>query len=189
MDTQIQDYTRYAVNLGLRSLYSNEQQLFEKLVDFIVNSLEIDYCYDSDSFPSSEREENTRQRELRKDMIQEWLKDLDALLGIHWLERKILKTNTLDMLFYAVWNIHWRYPKSIAAISTSDKSASVTTGSAIQAVQLISRQRAWNTLRPSEILTYALPKIREQHSARYGELLDSEKDLVASLGKYLREPV
>ena len=55
MDTQIQDYTRYAVNLGLRSLYSNEQQLFEKLVDFIVNSLEIDYCYDSDSFPSSER--------------------------------------------------------------------------------------------------------------------------------------
>ena len=122
-------------------------------------------------------------------MIQEWLKDLDALLGIHWLERKILKINTLDMLFYAVWNIYWRCPKSTAAMSTSDKSALATTGSATQAVQLISGQRAWNTLRSAEILTYALPKIREQHSARYGKLLDSEKDLVVSLSKYLREPI
>jgi hypothetical protein len=189
MDIPIKYYACYAVSHALRSLHSNEQQLFEKLVDFIANSLEDDYCYVSDSFPSSESEENTRQREQRKAMIQQWLKELDPLLGMHWLKGDILKINTLNMLFYAVWNIRWRRPTSTSAMSTSYKSTSATTSSATQAFQLISGQRAWNTLRPAEILTYALPKIREHQSARYGELLDSEKDLVASLSKYLREPV
>ncbi len=105
MDIPIKYYACYAVSHALRSLHSNEQQLFEKLVDFIANSLEDDYCYVPDSFPSSESEENTRQREQRKAMIQQWLKELDPLLGMHWLKGDILKINTLNMLFYAVWNI------------------------------------------------------------------------------------
>jgi hypothetical protein len=55
-------------------------------------------------------------------MIQQWLKELNLQLGIHWLEGDILKINTLNMLFYAVWNIRWRRPASTSAMSTSDKS-------------------------------------------------------------------
>jgi hypothetical protein len=54
-------------------------------------------------------------------MIQQWLKELNLQLGIHWLEGDILKINTLNMLFYAVWNIRWRRLASTSAMSTSDK--------------------------------------------------------------------
>jgi hypothetical protein len=58
-------------------------------------------------------------------MIQQCLKELNLQLGIHWLEGDILKINTLNMLFYAVWNIRWRRLASTSAMSTSDNKSNL----------------------------------------------------------------
>jgi hypothetical protein len=104
----------------------NQPQLFKKLVTFITNSLEDDYCYFSDSFPPSQSRENTHQREERNAMVQQWLEDLDQLLGVDWLERKIVKINTLNALFYSIWNIHWRRLTSALATPASSVSGQMT---------------------------------------------------------------
>jgi hypothetical protein len=52
-------------------------------------------------------------------MVQEWLDDLDQLLGVDCLGKEIVKINTLNALFYSIWNIHWRRPTSALATQAS----------------------------------------------------------------------
>lgn len=119
MGLLIQNYGCYAVSYALHHLHIDQPQLFWELVAFIANSLEDDYCLFSDSFPSSQRGENTHQREERNAMVQEWLDDLDQLLGVDCLGKEIVKINTLNALFYSIWNIHWRRPTSALATQAS----------------------------------------------------------------------
>jgi hypothetical protein len=48
------------------------------------------------------RIETIFQSPVRPSTVQQWLEDLDQLLGVDWLERKIVKINTLNGLFYSI---------------------------------------------------------------------------------------
>lgn len=191
----IQDYGRYAVTYPLLQLHRDRPQLFEKLVDLIANSLEDDYCLSLDSFPTSQHKETTRQREQRNTMIQEWQGDFERL-GVDWSVRETVKINTLDSLFYVIWNIHWRYPISASATqaaSVTKISALATQASSVtNSVQLVgdkgSRQ-VFGNIQPAEILEYALSKIRELQAARYSKLLASRDDWVTLLSSYIQKSV
>ena len=107
-----QDYGRYAVSHSLHHLHIDRPQLFEKLVKHIVNSLEDEYCFPPGYFPSSQSQENANQRAERNSMVQEWLGELDQQLGADWPDRETAKYNTLNALFYAIWNFHSTRPTS-----------------------------------------------------------------------------
>lgn len=107
-----QDYGRYAVSHSLHHLHIDRPQLFEKLVKHIVNSLEDEYCFPPGYFPSSQSQENANQRAERNSMVQEWLGELDQQLGEDWPDRETAKYNTLNALFYAIWNFHSTRPTS-----------------------------------------------------------------------------
>jgi hypothetical protein len=188
MGLPIQDYGCYAVSHALHHLHIDLPQLFEKPDTFIANSLEDDYCYVSDSFPSSQSRETTHQRKERNAMVQQWLEDLDQLLGVDWLGREILKINTLNALFYSIWNIHWRRPTSALATQASSatngqmtsnvqpilsaKNASMnrlhTGDNSVQIVEDVFKSggQSFGNIRPAEILEYALTKVGELHDAR-----------------------
>lgn len=178
----IQDYGRYAVTYPLLQLHRDRPQLFEKLVDFIANSLNDDYCLSLDSFPTSQHKETTHQRERRKDIIQEWQGDLERL-GVDWPVRETVKIHTLDSLFYAIWRLHWCYPIS----SSATQAASVT--NSVQLVGDKGSRQAFGNIQPVEILEYALSKIRELQAARYSKLLASRDDWVTLLSTYMQKSV
>lgn len=186
MNLPTQSYQRYATSHALHGLHHTELQFFEKLVDFIINTLEEDYNYTTDSFPSAQEKENVEQRTMRTDMIQDWLEFLDEAVGVNWLERRVVKIDTLNSLFYAVWNIHW-YPLS----STATISASLARPSNMDAsIQPAAKDNeAFANILPAEILEYVLPKIGELQAARYGGVLTSQNDWVASMKESLREPI
>jgi hypothetical protein len=81
------EYKCYTVNHALCQLHIDRPKLFEQLVDFIINSLEDDYCYNPDS------------KAERKTVVAEWLQDLDQRQEMDWQARAIVKINTLNDLF------------------------------------------------------------------------------------------
>ncbi|KAH8811493.1 hypothetical protein F5884DRAFT_749866 [Xylogone sp. PMI_703] len=178
----IRDYRHYAVTSPLLQLHRDQTQLFDKLVNMIFNSLEDDYYLSLDSFPASQHKETPRQREQRNTMVQEWRGDFERL-GVDWPVKETVKINTLNPLFYAIWNINWRYP-----ISSSATQASSVTNSVQPAGDKDSRQLFGN-IQPVEILEYALSKIRELQAARYGKLLTSRDDWVTLLSSYIQKSV
>ena len=151
----IQDYGRYAVTYPLLQLHRDRPQLFEKLVDLIANSLEDDYCLSLDSYPTSQRKETTRQREQRNTMIQEWQGDIERL-SVDWPVRETVKIKTLNSLFYAIWNIHWRY----LMFASATQASSVT--NIVQLVGDMGSRQVFGNIQPAEFLEYALSKIRQR---------------------------
>jgi hypothetical protein len=69
MGLPIQDYRCYATSYALHQRYIERSQLFEKLVNYIANSLVDNYYLSLGSFPSSQSQENTYQREERNTII------------------------------------------------------------------------------------------------------------------------
>jgi len=180
-------YQRYATSHALLDLYRNMPQLFEKLVKFIAETLKEDYSYHPTSFPSAQKDENAEQRATRAMMIQDWVEFLDEDLGIDWLQSPPVKVYTLNALFYAIWNAHW-HPLS----STTKKPASSARLSAGNASILLTAEgnaERLGNIKPAEVLEYALPKIEELQAARYGSLLASRNNWIASMKESLREPV
>ena len=77
MNLLTRDYGRYTSTHALSQLHADRPQLFQTLVDLILDSLENDYCYALGYFPSNKDKESADQRDERSVMLQEWLEELD----------------------------------------------------------------------------------------------------------------
>jgi len=180
------NYQRYAISYALSEMYQNERDLFQKLVDYIIDSLEDDYSYPPDYFPRDEEDESDSQRKSREEMVDQWLKELSW-----WQARDQVKTYTLTTLFRTIWAAQFRsLPLAPADVRPSSalKQPKPLKGSQTEPI-LYNNQPCLGPIEPLELLLSALPNIRKQQGSRYGALLDSRGDSVSDMRSYLRKPV
>lgn len=175
------NYRKYA--RGEKLLYSFQHQtaLFFWMIDHIRQSIEDEFVLDLDSWPRHWKGENEQHIAEREEMISYWTEDKEVQDDVWDTWTKKARDDFLTELFYSI--LRQDHPEPSEAGMKSSKPPE------LQALDSVTVSEPFGSVDVTSLLVDAVPKVREIHSRRYGQFIDSSPNLARDIEGLIRPQV